>query len=277
MGYLRGQFDQFCSDLFGVEAGVGTAALTAGDDSWSVRTGEALLIGGARANGSGCGHRAGVGWVGRASCPVWPPPGPAASSWSSFRRSWSSSVNNSRVRLSTRMARRPPTPPENLRRLIRAGGDFSRSRRCAATAEKERLYARILTEFESYPRPVTAEFQLLYGARLRIVGALDRGALAERQHILYIAHEELPDVGDRTAHRGAAGQAGRVAAHPGTNGAWQSGPPNVASPDRPNSRGLRPRAGRRRRRRPAHGGRHPGDWPPPAPAGPPGTRFWADW
>jgi phosphohistidine swiveling domain-containing protein len=167
-GYIRRQFDAFCRDLFGADTEYGVAALTAGDENWSVANAEAL--------------RRLAEWVHahpELETLILDQPWSTVSSrldhvegGAAFRAQFLDfiAVHGKKTvgeLLAPTWEEDPEIPLNNLRALLRLGGDFGAANRHAVIARRiERLDA-VRRALQDYPRPVAAEFErLLQAARV---------------------------------------------------------------------------------------------------------------
>lgn len=162
-GYIRRQFDEYCRDVFGPATDLGTATLTAGDENWSVRGGEAL-----RSLAEYVHEREELLAV------ILEAPGADAieglrnsASGRAFLTRFVAFVDTFGKKLTAGLTgptwdEDPSLPLGNLRALLRMGEDFGASRRHAVVAAKERLLREARSHLRVLPRALAEEFERLY-------------------------------------------------------------------------------------------------------------------
>jgi phosphohistidine swiveling domain-containing protein len=250
-GYIRRQFDAFCRDLFGADTEYGVAALTAGDDNWSVANAEALR----RLAEWVHAHPALEALVREQPWPTVNTRLDAVEGGASFRAQFLDfiAVHGKKTAgdlLAPTWEEDPDIPLGNLRALLRLGGDFGAETRQAVVARRQERLEAARRALQSYPRPVAAEFERLYQAarvanRLmedhnyyidqqsaywarRVVLALGRrleaqGSLDRATDVIYLEAEELVP-----ALRGNLGDArALVAAREAEMARWKDRPAPV--------------------------------------------------
>ncbi|MGC8488058.1 MAG: PEP-utilizing enzyme [Clostridia bacterium] len=161
-GYIRRQFDQYCREVFGDATELGTATLTAGDHNWSVAGGEALreLARFVQAWPDLCSailepssegvydfreRPGGVEFEQRLDAFV-----------SQFGKKLTAGLTGATWDEDRRL------PLENLRALLKMGGDLGAGRRAQVVAAKERLLTEARERLAGLPGVLATEFERLY-------------------------------------------------------------------------------------------------------------------
>ncbi len=159
-GYVRRQLDELCQDLFGPDSPYTAVSLTSGEETWSVANGRALqdLADLARS------HPAVWEAIQQGSWRDVRPRLAAAPGGPAFLTAFETFIAVHGRKLAGELMDPtwfddPTIPLDNLRQLLRLGGEWGRERRADVLAERRRLTAAAFDRLANYPGPVVDEFR----------------------------------------------------------------------------------------------------------------------